>query len=215
MIGRLVAALGRRSRTTRRLRLAALGLVVLLVVASALAPARHPAHGPVAPPTVPTRTQRTPTGAGSRPISPAGLVAARRVADRFLAGYLPSVYGRGPARSIEAVTPGLRLELGRMRGLVTPVERQRHACVISLTAVAQSPAAMLVTALAADGGVTTYALRIMLSAGRGGWMVSSGEPGVSRSIKAAARRPSAASPRPACALSGRSSRPTGRGEIAE
>jgi hypothetical protein len=42
-----------------------------------------------------------------------------------------------------------------------------------------------------------------------------GEPGVSRSIKAAGRRPSAASPRPPCVLSGRSSRPTGRGEIAE
>ena len=173
MTGRLVAALGRRSRTTRRLTLAALGLVVLLVVASALAPARHPAHRPVAPPAVPTRTEGTPTAPGSRPISPGGLGAARRVAARFLAGYLPFLYGRGSARSIEAVTPGLRLQLSRMRGLVTPVERQRHPRLVSLTTVARSPAAMLATALVADGGVTTYALRIMLSAGRGGWMVSS------------------------------------------
>jgi len=173
MIGWLVAALGRRSRTTRRLTLAALGLVVLLVVASALGPARHPAHRPVAPPAVPTRTHRTPTVGGSRPSSSGGLVAAKRVAARFLAGYLPFLYGRGSARSIEAVTPGLRRQLSRMRGLVTPVERQRHPRLVSLTAVARSPAAILATALVADGGVTTYALRIMLRGGRGGWLVSS------------------------------------------
>ena len=172
MIGWLVAALGRRSRTTRRLTLAALGLVVLLVVASALAPARHAAHRPAAPPTGPTRTESTPRAPRSGPISPAGLVSARRVAARFLAGYLPFLYGRGSARSIEAVTPGLRLQLSRMRGLVTPVERQRHPRVVSLTTVARSPAAIRATALVADGGVTTFALRIMLSAGTGGWLVS-------------------------------------------
>jgi hypothetical protein len=172
MTGRLVAALGRRSRTTRRLTLAALGLVVLLVVASALGPARHPAHPPVAPRAVPTCTGGTPTAPGSGPISSAGLVIARRVAARFLAGYLPFLYGRGSARSIDAVTPGLRRQLSRMRGLVTPVERQRHPRVVSLTAVAQSPPAILATALVADGGVTTYALRIMLSGGRDGWLVS-------------------------------------------
>lgn len=173
MTGRLVAALGRRSPATRRLTLAALGLVVLLVVASAVAPARHPAHRPVAAPAaVPTRTRRTPAGAGSGPSSPGGLVGARRVAARFLAGYLPFVYGRGSARSIEAVTPAVRRQLSRMRGLVTPVERQRHPRVVSLTAVAQSPAAIQETALVTDGGVTTYALRIRLRAGRNGWMVS-------------------------------------------
>lgn len=170
MIGRLVAAFGRRSRATRRLTLAAFALVVLLVVASALA--RHPAHRPVAPPTVPTRLHRTPTAGGSRAISPDGLGAAKRVAARFLAGYLPFLYGHGSARSIGAVTPGARRQLSRMRGLVTPVERRRHPRVVSLTAVAQSPGAVQATALVADAGVTTYALRIMLSAARNGWMVS-------------------------------------------
>jgi hypothetical protein len=173
MIGRLLAALGRRSRTTRRLTLAAFALVGLLVIASALAPARHPAHRPVVPPAVPTRTQRRPAGGGSRPISPGGRVAAKRVAIRFLAGYLPFLCGRGSARSIDAVTPDMRLQLSRMRALVTPVERQRHPRVVSLSAVGQAAAGALVTALVADGGVTTYALRIMLSAGRDGWRVSS------------------------------------------
>ena len=173
MTGRLVAAFDRRSLTTRRLTLAALGLVVLLVVASALAPARHPAHRPAAPAALPTRPQRRPTAGGSRPTSPAGLVAARRVAARFLAGYLPFLYGGGAARSIEAPAPGLRRQLSRMRGLVTPVERRRDPRLVSLTAVVQSPTAILATALVADGGVTSYALRITLSAGRDGWLVSS------------------------------------------
>jgi hypothetical protein len=173
MIGWLVAALGRRSRTTRGLTLAALGLVVLLVVASALAPARHSDHRRVVLPAVPTRTRRPPTARAARRISPGGLEAARRAAARFLAGYLPFLYGRGSARSIDAVTPGLRAQLTGVRSLVTPAERQRHPGVVSLTTVGRAPAAVLATALVADGGVTTYALRIMLRGGPGGWLVSS------------------------------------------
>ena len=52
------------------------------------------------------------------------------------------------------------------------MERQRHPHVVSRTAVAQSPAAVLAKGLIADGGVTTYAVRIMLSDGPDGWMVS-------------------------------------------
>jgi hypothetical protein len=173
MTRRLVAALGRRSRTKRRLTVAALAVVGLLVVASALAPARHPAQHPESPVAGPTRPDGTPIAPGFGPISSAGLVSARRVAAGFLAGYLPFLYGRGSARSIDAVTPGLGRQLSRMRGLVTPMERQRHPRLVSLTAVAQSPPAILATALVADGGVTTYALRIMLRGGRGGWLVSS------------------------------------------
>lgn len=172
MIGRLVAALGRRSPTTRRLMLPAVALVVLLVVVSALAPSPHPAHRSVPPPAGPARTRRTATAPGSRLISPDGLARARRVAARFLASYLPFLYGRASARSFEAVTPGLRRQLSDTRGLVTPVERQRHPRVVSLTAVRQAPAAVLASGLVADGGVTTYALRLMLRAGRGGWLVS-------------------------------------------
>jgi hypothetical protein len=172
MIGRLVAALGRRSRTTRRLLLPAVALVVLLVVASALAPSPHPAHRPAAAPAVPARTRRTPTAPGSRAISPGGLGAARRVAARFLTGYLPFLYGRGSVRSIDGVTPGLRRRLIRVRGLVTPVERHRHPRVVSLTAVGQTPAAVVATGLIADGGVATYAVRMMLRPGRDGWLVS-------------------------------------------
>ncbi len=172
MIGRLLAALGRRSRTTRRLTLAAFALVGLLGVASALAPSPHPEHRSVTAPAGPTRIRRTPTGGGA-PISPGGLVPASRIATRFLASYLPFLYGRGSARAINGVTPDLRRQLIRVRGFVTPVERQRHPRALSLTTIGQVPAAVLAMALVADGGVTTYAMRIMLSAGRDGWRVSS------------------------------------------
>jgi hypothetical protein len=56
--------------------------------------------------------------------------------------------------------------------LVTPAERGRHPRVVSLAAVARSPGVVLATALVADGGVTTYPLRITLEGGRDGWLVS-------------------------------------------
>jgi hypothetical protein len=172
MTGRLVTALGRSSRTTRRLTLAAVALIVLLVVASALAPSPHPAHRPLPLPAGSTRTGRTPAAPGIRPISRGDLVAARHVAARFLTGYLPFLYGRGSARSIADATPDLRRQLIRVRSLVTPVERHRDPRVVLLTAVGQAPAAVLATALVADGGVTAYALRMVLRSGRNGWLVS-------------------------------------------
>ena len=66
----------------------------------------------------------------------------------------------------------MRLELSHARGLVTPAERGRHPRVVSLTAVEQAPGVVLATALVADGGVSAYALRIMLSASRNGWLVT-------------------------------------------
>jgi hypothetical protein len=173
MIGRLVAALGRRSQATRRLTFAVLALFALFVAASVLAPPPRRTARPVAPRNGTTRTQPARSASGSRPTSPAGLVDARRVTTRFLAGYLPSLYGRESARSIVGTRPGLRMQLRRMRELVTPVERQRRPRVVSLTIIGQAPAALLATALVADGGVTTYALRITLRAGPGGWLVSS------------------------------------------
>jgi hypothetical protein len=67
----------------------------------------------------------------------------------------------------------MRLQLSRMWALVIPVERQRDPRVVSLSVVGQAAAGALMTALVADGGVTTYALRIVLSGGRSGWIVNS------------------------------------------
>ena len=60
------------------------------------------------------------------PVSTAALVQARRVAERFLAGYLPFAYGRGSALAVSGVTPALRRQLLSERAQLTPVERRRR-----------------------------------------------------------------------------------------
>src|SRR5262245_47384642 len=48
------------------------------------------------------------------PAAPEVTTDAKRVARRFLPGYLAFIYGRGDAGSIEAAAPGLRLERPRV-----------------------------------------------------------------------------------------------------
>lgn len=87
------------------------------------------------------------------PVSVAQLALARRVAERFLAGYLPFAYGRGSAAAIRGVTPTLRRQLlRRQRAQLTPVERRRHPRVASLQTVATTPLFVVATATIDDGG---------------------------------------------------------------
>jgi multisubunit Na+/H+ antiporter MnhB subunit len=173
MIGRAVSVLRRASRRTRWLMLAAVGLVVLLIVASALAPAPRRPHRSMSPVPRSTRTHQAPHGpASAAGVSVTGLADARRVARRFFAGYLPFLYGRRSAQPIHGMTRALRAQPTRTL-LVTPVERRRHPRLVSLTGVGRAVRVVLATALVADGGITTYALRITVREGRTGWLVSS------------------------------------------
>src|SRR5437763_313629 len=107
MIDRLLSILC-RSRLARRLMVVAVGLVAVSVVASAIGPAPRLAHraGPAS--TVSTRGVQAPPGSRHPVAVSAGeLARARDVAARFLAGYVPFIYGRGSARSVVAVTPSL------------------------------------------------------------------------------------------------------------
>ncbi len=126
--------------------------------------------------------EQRPTAAGSpRPapsrlpplVSTAAMLQARRVAARFLAGYLPFAYGRGGALAIPDVTPALRRELLRQRAQLTPVERRRRPRVVALQTVGTTPAFVVATAVIDDGGVTTYRLRFMLQRQAGRWAVTS------------------------------------------
>jgi hypothetical protein len=101
------------------------------------------------------------------------MLDARRVAERFLAGYLPLAYGRGSALAIPDVAPALRRELLRRRAQLTPVERRRRPRVVALQTVGTTPAFVVATAVIDDGGVTTYRLRFMLQRQAGRWAVSS------------------------------------------
>jgi hypothetical protein len=172
MTGRLLSIFG-RTRVARRLMVVAFTVVTLSVVASALTPAPRPGHGRGLSPKEPTRSVQAPPGPRRPAPVPAGeLARARDAAARFLAGYVPFIYGRGSARSVDAIAPALRLQLMRARAQVTPVERRRRPRVVALTAVGRAPGVVLATALVADGGVTTYALRITLREDRSGWLAS-------------------------------------------
>ena len=110
MNGRPVSRLGRRSRLTRRLTLVTLTLVALSVVASALTRAPRPERRKGPPPagsTVGLRSLAEPRH--SALVSAGERADARRAARRFLAGYLPLIYGRGSARSVGAAAPDVRL----------------------------------------------------------------------------------------------------------
>jgi len=173
MIGRLLSMLGRRSRLPRWLTVTAGGLLALSVVASAVTSAPGPKHRTGPQSTSSRHSVQTPASQRHPPSVSAGeLARARETAARFLSGYLPFLYGRGSARSVDAVALGLRLQLMRARAEVTPAENGRHPRVVSLAVVGQAPRVALAIALVEDGGVTAYALRITLQEGRSGWLAS-------------------------------------------
>jgi hypothetical protein len=107
------------------------------------------------------------------PVSTAAMLAARRVAVRFLAGYLPFAYGCGSALAIRGVTPALRRELLGQRAQLTPVERWRRPRAVSLQTIGTTPAFVVATAVIDDGGVTTYRLRFTLQQQADRWAASS------------------------------------------
>jgi hypothetical protein len=111
------------------------------------------------------------------PVSTAAMMHVRRVAKRFLAGYLPFAYGRGRALAVRGVTPALRRQLLRQRARLTPAERRQHPRVVSLQTVGTTPMFVVATAVIDDGGVATYRLRFTLQGGAGRWAVSSVEEG--------------------------------------
>jgi hypothetical protein len=96
----------------------------------------------------------------------------RRVAARFLAGYLPFAYGRGEAVAISGLTSALRRRMLHERAGLTPVERRRRPRVVLLETTATTPTFVVATVVIDDGGVTIYRLRFELEGGGDRWLVS-------------------------------------------
>jgi len=119
-----------------------------------------------------TSSPRTPARRLPPPVSTAALLQARRLAERFLAGYVQFVYGRGSAPAVQGVTPSLRRQLLRGWAQLTPAERQLRPHFVSLQMVGTMPALVVATAVIADGGVATYRLRFTLQRAAGRWAVS-------------------------------------------
>ncbi len=86
-------------------------------------------------------------------------------------GFLRFAYGDGTASSVHAV--GLPLRRGlRRRAFVAPSERGRRPRVISLEASGQKRGVVLATAIIDDGGIVSYAVRVMVRETPAGWVVS-------------------------------------------
>jgi hypothetical protein len=162
-----------RSRSAPRLRVTALALLLLGLIASALAPLPsngHPGPRSAARTARPRATPRAPRRAS--PVSARELAQPGAVARSFLDSYLPVAYGRAPASSVIGATSALRAQLSRSRARVTPAERDRHPTVLSVKSAAQAPGLVLVTAVVSDGGVTTYPLRMVVQEEARGWVVT-------------------------------------------
>jgi hypothetical protein len=176
----LASLLERLPPPVRRVAVVVLALLVLGAVAVILTPlagVRPPTKRP--PPGAPSSSSSANAGRKPppSPVSNAELLNARRVAERFLATYLPFAYGRTRAGSVSAVTPDLSGELIRERAQVTPVERRRHPRVASLQVVGKAVGVAVATAMVEDGGITTYVMRFTLERRAGGWAVSSVDEG--------------------------------------
>ena len=109
-----------------------------------------------------------PIVSGDRPQVPAAATAA---AHRFLAGYLPLLYGQVSASHLHGLIPALRRSLARQRGRVTPTERARHPRVTGLVfALGDVDRTVLFEAVVSDEA-SRYHVRLRVAIRNGRWTV--------------------------------------------
>jgi hypothetical protein len=166
-----------------RRRLFVLAAVVVLVAAALLlvigggggegeraeqpqpSPPRASAPTPEPPP--PAGVEGTTAPAGAPPLE------ARRVARRFLSGYLAFIYGQGPARAIDGADAGLIARLARSRVRVPPAARRREPRIAELLrGRSRGRERLQVTAVIDDGGVAQYPISLALTRRAGGSVVA-------------------------------------------
>ncbi|MDO8213908.1 hypothetical protein [Conexibacter sp. CPCC 206217] len=165
-----------RSPERARQRRFALAAAVLLLAAVALS-ATRPANDPTpAPSTTPTTTTTSTTSTSPPPliVSPPRVPAPpaarapqrrlRQVARRFLADYLPYLYGRASGRRIDGASPQLARRLARTRLRVPPAARRRrpHVRGVHVGARVRDARAWQVSARIADGDVVAYPIELLV-----------------------------------------------------
>ena len=98
--------------------------------------------------------------------------AAKRTARRFLTGYLPYSYGRGPASAVgTAATPELRAELAATPPRASARVRRLEPRVGSVQVEAMTSRSVAVAAFVEDGE-RSYSIALGLERGASGWQVS-------------------------------------------
>ncbi len=100
---------------------------------------------------------------------PLGLDRRRvvRQARRLLTGYLPYLYGQGPANAIRGSAAALRRQLETARLRVSPAARKRRPRVVHMSAEPLGRGRWHVVATIADGGVAQYPIELLLTTGDG------------------------------------------------
>lgn len=99
-------------------------------------------------------------------------IAVVRETRRFLAGYLPYLYGQGPVRALRGGTVELRRRLEDARVRVPPAARKRRPRVVRLTAEPLDRGRWHAVATIADGGVAWYPIELLLTTTGGGVRVA-------------------------------------------
>lgn len=106
------------------------------------------------------------------PLSAAQRRQAAVALRRFLDGYLPYLYGRGPAGRIAPVTPSVARTLRAGHARVTPAQRRRYPRVAELKVTGQTARSALAAVQVADGGPAPFQLTLTVERRDGRWTVS-------------------------------------------
>ena len=189
MIDRLRVLMHRPLADADRARLFLVAVAAIVLGAAVLAlldepPAHEPSQAhrprPVAPAGVdsPAATElalEVPREEGDPPAaaeaSRPDVQAAKAAARRFLAGYLPFSYSQAGARSIDAVSDGLRRRLKTHSPRVPRAERERRPRVLLVQADGVSDVRAAMLALVSDGA-RRYTVPLELERRRSGWRVT-------------------------------------------
>jgi hypothetical protein len=165
VIDRLRAFLNRPLRDSDRPRLFALAVGLLAAVAAAFALLDDAGSAPERPrptatPSAATMPELVVEAEEPPPPSRTNVRQAKRVARRFLAGYLPYAYGRGSARAIEGASAELRDRLAAEHPRVPAAQRRRRPRVVLLQTEGRG-----VTALV-DDGAHRYTIPLEVAGGQ-------------------------------------------------
>lgn len=106
------------------------------------------------------------------PLSSAERREAAAAVRRFLSGYLPYLYGRGPAGRVAPVTPSVARTLRSGSARVTPAQRRRHPRVAALRVTGQTERSALATVQVTDGGPAPYQLTLTVEHRDGRWTIA-------------------------------------------
>lgn len=129
-------------------------------------------HSTQSAPPVPGPIIGSPQPTGRDPLSRAERAAARTATRRFLAGYLPYLYGQGRASQVQPVSASVARTLRAGRARITPAQAARRPNVRALEVVGQSANSALATVTVADGGPAPYRLTLTVERRERRWLIA-------------------------------------------